>query len=618
MKAIKSLRKVVALASLLLVCGGPSLARAATITNVMPVNVTPTGFGILWRIASSTPSINVFADAGGLTNLTGSLEIEAFPLHTGNPDLPAGYPRRLNQAVIRQKTQNLGLMHVRVLGCTPGTTYYYQLKSTFPDSTQAVYPASGPLPSIKTASENTFVIDDQQLIIDVPGIDSLGSIITLSNASAAYNLAAVVGDGVGTNQVIFNANDLFALAGGNFATPGLQQFTADLLGSTAQSDTVAQFALTFGTTFNAGVATRASFGIEFLAVSIGSAAVQTGHSTNVWVGFNSSAAVADLSLAVDLPPGHLTNLALQALAPEIDPLSATVTAQGLSTSILHMAARSGQAIIGNKPLGQLAFAAIPGQHSAFVPLTLRQITAVKPDSSLVTKLFGQSGRAVVIGPEALLDGQLAPDGTRDLTLFGNPFSSYAIEYANSLNPAGLWTRLPLRIPLTTLSEPIQLSDPIAGQVFYRAVEFVAEPPILDAALAPDGTGQLTLYGQPGSSYLIQYATGLGTSTTWTTLQQVTLGTAFTFLQVTNPVSGMRFYRAVELLQPFLKAILKTDGISSLLLSAPVGTRYVVEQNPDILNSAGWQPLTTVTLTNSTATVDLTNRPARVFYRLRQN
>ena len=59
------------LLALLGLCCCPRPSLAAVISNVIPVNVTPTSFSILWRTAPSTPSIAIFSDPGGLTNLSG-------------------------------------------------------------------------------------------------------------------------------------------------------------------------------------------------------------------------------------------------------------------------------------------------------------------------------------------------------------------------------------------------------------------------------------------------------------------------------------------------------------------------------------------------------------------
>ena len=82
------------------VAGFCQTTRADVITNVTVVNVTPTSFSVVWRATNSTPSIAVFADAGGVTNLAGQVGIEAFPLSTGNPELAEGYPRRVDTATL--------------------------------------------------------------------------------------------------------------------------------------------------------------------------------------------------------------------------------------------------------------------------------------------------------------------------------------------------------------------------------------------------------------------------------------------------------------------------------------------------------------------------------------
>lgn len=454
-----------------LIWASAQAAGGAIITNVLPVNVTPTSFSILWRAFNSTPSIAVYADAAGITNLSGQLGVEAFPLRTGNPELAAGYDRRQNQRALQRKTQSLGYVMIRVSGCRAETTYYYRLYCSQPGSEPVVYPASGPLPSVTTEKENSFVVDDELLVLDVPGFDSYGRIVTLSNANASYCLAGVVGDGDGTNQVFFNASELFQLGGGgNFSVPGSQTFTADVLGLYGRPETRVDFSLTFSANLVAAAGNRDSMRTDFLTVSLGSVAVQSGQATNVPVEFNSSADLAEVSFALDLPADRLTNLAWEELAPELEPASATVTPQGATTFILHLATRSGQSITGPRQVGQLAFSAPAGQHSAFVPLNPQPLTAGRTDTTLVTNLFSQQGRAVVIGAEPLLEAGLKPDGTRELTLYGNPPANYGIEYSTSMGSPIVWTWLPAVFPLTNLSLVVPGLDPAADLIFYRAAE----------------------------------------------------------------------------------------------------------------------------------------------------
>src|SRR5262245_52505767 len=73
-------------------------SRAGTITNVTVVNVTPSSFSLVWRGAADADSVQIFADAGGQTNITRQLGVELYPLHTGNPNFLEGYERRQSRA----------------------------------------------------------------------------------------------------------------------------------------------------------------------------------------------------------------------------------------------------------------------------------------------------------------------------------------------------------------------------------------------------------------------------------------------------------------------------------------------------------------------------------------
>jgi hypothetical protein len=162
-------------------------------------------------------------------------------------------------------------------------------------------------------------------------------------------------------------------------------------------------------------------------------------------------------------------LVWERLAPEFDPAFATVTPQGATTCLLHLATRSGQAVTCPRQVGQLAFTAIAA-HSAFVPLNPQPLAAARTDTTLVTNLFTQAGRAVEVGSEPLLEAGLQPDGSRALMLYGSPPTTYGIEYSTNLAPPMAWIRLPATFPLTTLSFLVPGLDPAADLIIYRAVE----------------------------------------------------------------------------------------------------------------------------------------------------
>jgi hypothetical protein len=185
--------------------------------------------------------------------------------------------------------------------------------------------------------------------------------------------------------------------------------------------------------------------------------------------------VTDLSIDMEMPPGHLTNLALQALAPEIDPAFATIVPQAGTTCRLHLSTRAGQSILGSKQVAQLTFTAIANQQSAFVPLKVLPFDALKADGTLVTDRPAQSGRAVVVGQESLLEAMVNSNGTRGLVLYGKPLSTFAIEYTTNFSGPRTWSRLSPNVSLNALATPVSLVGSAPNGVLYRAAQLTAAP-----------------------------------------------------------------------------------------------------------------------------------------------
>ncbi len=535
--AARRLRGVLWFGAVLCCC---RLAEAGLISGVKVVNVTPSSFSVVWQATNSTPSIAVFADAGGQTNLTGQLGIEAFPLRTGNPDLAAGYQRRVDAATLKQQTSGLGLMFMRVSGCRPGSTYYFRLTSTPAAGSPEVYPTTGPLPVVMTPAENTFVTNDQMLILDVPIPNSRGSIVLLSQTNAAYALAAVVGDGAGTNQVFFNVNDLFALAAtGNFTPQGAQTFALKVLGPT-QGGLGQTFTLTFGAGFATALSTQIALNTDLLTLQVGSAVLRAGQTSSVLVNASVNTNLTSIDVTLQIPPGHLTNLVLQSFASALDPAASTVVPQSDTIWKLHLAALSGQTIIGSNSLVQINFTSVSNQASAFVPLQVTVLDATKSDASAISRKSIQSGRVVVIADQSLLEAGFAPDGSRQLTLYGKAWMSYAIVYSTNLADPGSWHQAQ-HFAQTNMVTILTGLGPPAPNAFYRAVEFIPDPPILDAVLAGGQKRTLLGFGQSGLQYTLLAKTNLSNIVPWTPVQTYMLTNSFHYLTPAGSESII-FYR----------------------------------------------------------------------------
>lgn len=515
-------------------------ASGVTITNVSVVNVTPTGFDVIWRAESSTPSIAVFADAAGVTNLIHQVGIEAYPLHTGSPQLAAGYDRRLGQESTRQKTRNFGLVMMRVTGCRPGRTYFYRLTSTPSPGTPAVYPASGPLPSVTLPAGNTFVVNDQTLVLEVPALDAEGRIVLLTHTNATAPLAAVVGDGARTNQVFFNLNDLFALAGGgNFAALGPQDFNVTVLGA-SKADIVQKFTVIFGADFYVGNGTAYTVGTEFFAVYFGSTVVRAGQAAKLAITANTSASVGALDVTLDIPAGRLSGLSLQSLAAEVDPATSSVTAQGGTSWLVRLRPLAGMSFTGEKQLAVFASTAVAGQVSAFVPLRVTGLSVTHPDTTTVANLFAQAGRVVVVGAQPLLEAFNETNGMRRLALYGIPGVAYGIENSPKFAQPSVWSAV-THFVAQALTTSVPVTTAASADVFYRALEFNPDPPVVEGSLAGDGSKVLLAYGQTNKSYTLMSSPSVSAPVSWTPVMTFTLTNGYRYLS--QPAgSGNLFYR----------------------------------------------------------------------------
>jgi hypothetical protein len=320
------------------------------------------------------------------------------------------------------------------------------------------------------------------------------------------------------------------------------------------------------------------------------------------VNFYSSATVGSLNLLVDVPPGHLTDFALLALVPQIDVTSVSITPQGGATSLIHLNTLSGQSLSGAQQIAQLGFRAISNVPSAFVPLRVTGAAAAKPDASPVNVASVQSGRAVVIGLESLLEA-FQTNGTRTLVLYGKPMSTFAMQYTTNLADLSAWITASPPVVLTSFSTAMSPPGGNLNPVFYRAMEVPAQPPGVQLAWTSNGTLQLTLTGRTGVSYAIQYTTSLSPPIHWTAWTNVTL--VGSVLQLTLLPPPPAFFRALELPPgppPRLVALVNTNGTRQLQLYGMPGADHGIWYTPSLSPPINWTLLYHVTPDASVVTV----------------
>jgi len=277
---------------------------------------------------------------------------------------------------------------------------------------------------------------------------------------------------------------------------------------------------------------------DYSVLTVGTNIVRTGQSGSVPITLFASAGLTNLAFALDVPTNRLSAFTLSGAAPEVG----LASVQTVSSNRIQIAFSStGAAFRGQMKLADLDFVAVSNQTSAFVLLQPANIQATEAGAAALTNLFVNSGRVVVIGNEPLLEAQLSATGTRNLILYGNPGSSYQLEYSSNLSGTNNWKNW-MRVPLTNLFQVIENVDPNGPDVFFRAYEFIANPPLIDAHAPTNRIGSLTLFGQSGIPYQLQYTTNLSSVISWSPLLSYTPTGSFYFvggLSLSNPII---FYR----------------------------------------------------------------------------
>jgi hypothetical protein len=523
-----------------LMVSGLSLVAQPVLTNVTVANVTPSSFSIVGAVSGHIPdstnlTISVFSDPAGTTSLAGQVGIELFPLNSGPPTTSNLYATLLSKRTLRLDSLGLGMVYARVNYCIPNTTYYYRVNVSNTNGQTAVWPASGPLPSVTTARENDFVIDSQQLIVTLNDATPAGAIITLSNTNSSSVLAAVVGDGAGTNQAFFNISDLIAIgAGTNYLPSGSQLFTATLLGVGFSG--ISQTAtLGFSNQFAVGGSSQLVVGFLLTTVSVGTVPVLAGTSASLPISVGSAAGLVNLSFTVILPTNLLTSLSVQAVAPALK--SASLVPLSPNQVQLSFATSPGLNLLGNQQIAQLNFSTPSNDPSAFVQVLPQSIQGTNANPSLQNSFVSGPGRIVIVGPQPLLETQVQ-GASRNLMLYGIPYDSYQIQYLTSFGSPSKWSDL-IRVPMTNLVAVIPQSSSL-DPVFYRAYQFTAAPPLIDPGFSASGNQSLTLYGTPGQTYAVEYTTALGTS--WASLGLVPLTNSFAHFTNLNGTNSSTFYR----------------------------------------------------------------------------
>jgi hypothetical protein len=202
--------------------------------------------------------------------------------------------------------------------------------------------------------------------------------------------------------------------------------------------------------------------LDYLGLTMGSTSVQAGQNATVPIFLSSSSGVTNLSFTVDWPSVRFSNPALFISVPGI----ATSSVQAQSTNLLiSLQTAAGKVLQKSNLIAQLSFQTASNQSSAFISLTLRNVAASKPDSSLYVNSVPAPGQVAVVSAKPLLQAYMDVNTNRVLTAFGNVGATYQLQ--SSTNPATSGSWLPLSsYTQTNISQnlPVDANNPL---IFYR-------------------------------------------------------------------------------------------------------------------------------------------------------
>jgi hypothetical protein len=202
--------------------------------------------------------------------------------------------------------------------------------------------------------------------------------------------------------------------------------------------------------------------LDYLALTMGNTSVQAGQSATVPIYLSSSSGVTNLSFTVDWPTARFTNPALFIAVPGI----ATSSVQTQSTNLLFgLQTAAGKVLQKSNLIAQLNFQTVSNQSSAFINLTVRNISASKPDSSLYMNYVPTAGQVAVVSDKPLLGAYFDINTNRVLTAFGNVGATYVIQSSTNPTVSSAWTPV-TSYTQTNISQnlPVDASSPF---IFYR-------------------------------------------------------------------------------------------------------------------------------------------------------
>jgi len=201
--------------------------------------------------------------------------------------------------------------------------------------------------------------------------------------------------------------------------------------------------------------------LDYLDLTLGSTNVQAGQAGEVPIYLASSEGVTNLTFNIAWPGARFSNASFVITAPEI---TSNLVQDQVTNLLVALQTAPGQVLQSTQQqILKLNFTAVTSQNSAFVPLTLGLVDAIKPGNVVYSNYVSHPGAIAVVQDKPLLIAGLGASHSRNLTLLGRLNESYQLQFSTNLS--GVWHPL---LDYTQTNGAISISlDSSNAMIFYR-------------------------------------------------------------------------------------------------------------------------------------------------------
>ncbi len=271
-------------------------------------------------------------------------------------------------------------------------------------------------------------------------------------------------------------------------------------------------------------------------VNIGTTQLLAGAGANLPFTLHSGLDLTNVQWVLAINNGRLQNLALQDIAPAVG--SADFQPFGSNRYTVRFNSQAGGFLQGNLLLARVGFDTGTNEHSAISHLAVESLAGSRASAVGPINSAGGKGRVFIVGLEPLLDAR-ADNGQFRLALYGQPGSSFQLSYVTNLANTN-WL-VALQTPQTNLVQEFVFPTTLP-QAFYRAEEFVPDPPMLVMQGLTESNTPLLVYGRRGSNYILEATTDLSGAGGWVVVTNVTSTNAFNFFKPARGTNKMVLFR----------------------------------------------------------------------------